>query len=572
MPPAALVLFVTLAAQAMAADSERAASAGGVRAAVAREAGAEGRGAATPGVGGSIAPSAAAPEVRNVGPVVVSDEGGSIAQKAAAPEVRNVGPVVVSDEGGSIAQKAAAPEVRRLAPVAVLGDSGSIAQSAAVPEVRRLAPVAVLGDGGFAVAPAPTPAGDAGELAADVEAADPEADDSADDAAPDEGEAEAEQLAAVATDGGLLYTTDLSDAELERRWVKDLPALGSVSVGFAEAGRLINGVPMGSGEGWTVVAPEAAFGTQELIDVLTAAAAEVHTQFPTAAPLRVNHLSKKEGGHLRPHVSHQSGRDADLGFFYLEGVQPNAVRGPREKFIDAAQNWALVRALVVHGDVQVLLVDRRVQKALYDYAAAAGEDVAWLDSLFRSGAGSLVQHARRHRDHFHLRLFAGRSQELGRRVQPLLAQRPEENVVIYRIKKGDTLGRIAGRYNSSVKLIQQANRMKSSLLSVGRTLNVPLRGPCTQCPLPPPVRVPPRRLPPAGAGLLAGASSADARPGPTALALAFAKVAVVDEESRGFVAIDGGVAGEPSPAPGALDAGPVMFAGGPTDAGPAAHP
>ncbi|MHB8876569.1 MAG: LysM peptidoglycan-binding domain-containing protein [Myxococcaceae bacterium] len=374
-------------------------------------------------------------------------------------------------------------------PEASAPDAGGAAAALSAPDAG-LAPIA---SGGV-------------EAEAGLEADEP-AEDEVEDAAAEEGEAEAPGLSAVSTDGGLLYSADLSDAELERRWTRSLEALGSISVGFAEAGRVINGVALRPGEALTVVVPEAAWGTQEVIDAVAAAAGEVHEKFPAAPPLRVNHISKREGGYLRPHVTHQSGRDVDLGFFYRDGLLPGAVRGPREKLMDVAQNWALVRALVTRSDVQVILVDRRIQKVLYGHALAAGEDKAWLEQLFHSGRDSLLQHARRHRDHFHVRFFAGRSQELGRRVQPLLAKRPEENIVIHRVRRGDTLGQLAHRYGSSVRLIQKANRMSNTRLSIGRTLNVPLRGPCTLCPLPPPVRVPPRRLPPDA--LLAAVSAPD---------------------------------------------------------------
>jgi LysM repeat protein len=64
------------------------------------------------------------------------------------------------------------------------------------------------------------------------------------------------------------------------------------------------------------------------------------------------------------------------------------------------------------------------------------------------------------------------------------------------VRRGDTLGHIARRWGSGVKAIQRANGMRGTFLRVGRTLVVPLRGPCTRCPLPPEVAVPPRRLPP----------------------------------------------------------------------------
>jgi murein endopeptidase len=315
------------------------------------------------------------------------------------------------------------------------------------------------------------------------------------DDAPEATEAEAER-AGPASDGGLLYSQDLSDQELERRWVNELPSLGSISVGFAEAGRLINGVQVPKGEAWDLIVPEYAWGTQETVDALTQVATVLHRDFPQAAPLRINHIGKKEGGSLRPHQSHQSGRDVDLGFFYKPGVVLSRITARREDLLEVAPNWFLLRALVTSSDVQLVLVDRRVQKLLYEYALAIGEDQAWLDRLFHAGADSLVQHSRGHRDHFHVRFFAPRSQELGRRVQPLLARRPEENLVIHRVQKGDTLGGIAHRYGSGVKLIQRANGMADTMLRVGRTLNVPLLGPCTRCPLPPPLLVPPRLLPP----------------------------------------------------------------------------
>ena len=299
------------------------------------------------------------------------------------------------------------------------------------------------------------------------------------------------------TDGGLLYSQDLSDEALLKHFVGNLPVLGSISVGLAEAGRLINGVQLSPGDSWSVVSPDHAWGTRETIVYLSIAARAVQERFPWVAPLRVNHISKKEGGYLRPHHSHQSGRDADLGFYYRAGMNPLTVKGPRENAMDLPANWALVRALATQTDTQVILLDRRVQKVLYDYAISIGEDRAWLDSLFNAGRRSLLQHVRRHRDHFHVRFYSSRSQELGWRIQPLLAKRADSNFVIHRVKAGDTLGHLAMRYGSGVKLIQRANGLTGVALRVGRTLNIPLRGPCTRCPLPAQVVVPPRRAPPA---------------------------------------------------------------------------
>ncbi len=335
---------------------------------------------------------------------------------------------------------------------------------------------------------------DAGMLDPEYALEEEDADEPLDLADP-EAESAGAGNAPVSNDGGLLYTQDLTDDALMKGWLENLPSLGSISVGYAEGGRLINGVQMTPGDAWSVVAPDHAWGTWETIVYLSVVANEVREQYPYVAPLRVNHISKKEGGYLRPHHSHQSGRDADLGFYYRAGMNPLQVKGPRELALDLPANWALCRALATQTDPQVILVDRRVQRVLYDYALSIGEDKAWLDSLFNAGRASLFQHVRRHRDHFHVRFFSPRSQELGWRIQPLLAKRKDENFVIHRVKKGDTLGHLALKYGSGVKLIQKANGLAGVNLRVGRTLNVPLRGPCTRCPLPPKVLVPARRLP-----------------------------------------------------------------------------
>lgn len=330
--------------------------------------------------------------------------------------------------------------------------------------------------------------------------AEEEADDhDEDEAEPANGidpESEAFPGASVPLDETIRYTTDLTDQDLDKRFCGDLASLGSISVGFAESGRMIGAVKMSQDPAWTLVVPEYAWGTQETVDYLSAAARLVKAQFPDSVPLRVNHIGKKDGGYVRPHRSHQSGRDVDLGFFYKNDVGPGGLPRAREKLIDPARNWALIRAIVTQTDVQVILTDRRIQNVLYEHALAQGEDKEWLDSLFHAGTASLVQHARRHRDHFHVRFFSPRSQELGRRVQPLLAKRPDENKVSHRVRSGETLGHIARKYGSSVRMIQRANGMRSTFLKLGRSLTVPMRGPCTQCPLPPPVVVPARRLPP----------------------------------------------------------------------------
>jgi murein endopeptidase len=335
---------------------------------------------------------------------------------------------------------------------------------------------------------------DAGPEAASASPADDDSDDS--DTPGEAGEAELPTSAdGAASDGGPRYTADLTDAQLEEQWRKDPKLLGSMSVGLADSGRMINSEQLLDGPNWRAVDPIGSYGTHETLEYIRAIAGQMAKLYPNAPVLRVNHISAKDGGYLRPHQSHQSGRDADLGFYYPGDGEPVRQRD-REHYIDLERNWALLKAVVTLSDVQFVLVDRRVQKVLYDYALRQGENQAWLDSLFHDGRNALVQHARRHRDHFHVRFYNARAQELGRRVLPLLGEQPEQNVAMHRVKSGDTLGHIALKYGTTVAAIRQANHLQRDFLRLGITLRVPLRGPCTHCQEPPAVVIPPRRLPP----------------------------------------------------------------------------
>jgi murein endopeptidase len=310
----------------------------------------------------------------------------------------------------------------------------------------------------------------------------------------DEGDApeEAESSMAQPVGPDLLYTREITDQELTRKFQDEPQSLGSVSIGFADRGRVINAVQMPQDPAWIVERPGYSYGTRETIDALALVFHSVRRQFPESAPARLSHLGAKEGGYLRPHRSHQSGRDADIGFFYRGDRFPPR-SAPREKLMDPARNWALLRGLITETDVQLILVDRGIQSVLRRHALSIGENPVWLSRVF----GQIVKHAGRHRDHFHVRFYSPRSQELGRRLQPLLAIRPDQNRTVHVVRAGNTLGQIAARYKTTVAAVRRANRLQGrSLLRLGQHLIVPLRGACTSCSLPPPFAVPPRLIPP----------------------------------------------------------------------------
>jgi LysM repeat protein/murein endopeptidase len=437
------------------------------------------------------------------------------------------------------------------APVTIASSESAPPAEATAPVVPPSAePLPVTNTPAEPLAAATSPA-----AAPSAEAEEEDDEESADSSEGAEGEEETETSTDASVPSGPFYTAEYSDEQLTEMWKKQPKALGSISVGFVHSGRMVNSVQFPQGDAWIVVSPELAWATQETIDYTTRAIREVRAAYPKAPALRVNQISSRDGGYLRPHKSHQSGRDVDLGFYYPT-VDPIRAR-EREKYIDLELNWALIKSLIQHTDVQMILVDKRVQKVLREYALSKGEDPKWVSSLF--GDSALIKHARGHRDHFHVRFYNPRAQELGWRIAPLLALQPDHNMVMHRVRSGDTLGGIALRYGSGVQAIKKASRLRSILLRIGQVLAVPLRGPCTRCPVPPPVIVPPRRLPP-GLAPEAPAMASTPAPSPAPVETAVAptepapsasptETAAAPAESTPAAAEPTPVVAEPTPAP-----------------------
>jgi murein endopeptidase len=290
-----------------------------------------------------------------------------------------------------------------------------------------------------------------------------------------------------------------SDARLGKAVAAELASLGSISLGQPSGGLLLNGVQATECEHYKPVAPAGAFGTEETLSYLRTAIARVHREFPGTEPLSLGHISGPRGGRLSPHVSHQSGRDVDISFFYSSNAQWYR-RGTAEN-LDRARNWAFVRALVVETDVEMILVDQSILNLLYEFAKSKGEDAAWIESIFRGGGGqrAILRHAPGHATHFHIRFYNPIAQETGRRAYQHLVNHglvpPVQDYVRYKAKKGDTLGKLAKRFGTSIPAIKQANALKKSLIREKRVYLIPVKNSRPRAPLAR-LSFPPRRLPP----------------------------------------------------------------------------
>ena len=120
-------------------------------------------------------------------------------------------------------------------------------------------------------------------------------------------------------------------------------------------------------------------------------------------------LSNEEGGRMRGHRSHQSGRDADIGYYNnCEGGE----RCPYEEFdadeLDEELTWELISYWIERDLVQYIFMDYSYQRELYRWLESEGYDEDDLEDWFqypngRHTARGIIRHESNHADHMHVR-------------------------------------------------------------------------------------------------------------------------------------------------------------------------
>lgn len=187
---------------------------------------------------------------------------------------------------------------------------------------------------------------------------------------------------------------------------------GGQSYGAPWDGVLRNSEQLSEGEGYVVRRPLRSFGTRSTIDAVKRAVATVREQFPDSHVLAIGDISAQSGGPITGHRSHQSGRDVDVGLIYRATPDgfPHDFAPATDANIDCEATYALINEFAdttTDGGVQVIFLDFDVQRMIYDWALAHGEDPIELQKLLqfpnRDARGTLVQHAPHHDDHLHVR-------------------------------------------------------------------------------------------------------------------------------------------------------------------------
>ena len=132
------------------------------------------------------------------------------------------------------------------------------------------------------------------------------------------------------------------------------------------------------------------YGTETLIEVIESAMRHVHRNHPETPKLYVGDLSDHDGGHLGKHVSHQSGRDADLSYF-RDGPLHDETRLIRTtpEMLDLYRTWTLMAFLLDHPQVQMVLSDKALIEAMHAHAKRIGHSESELKRWFGPKVGAV---------------------------------------------------------------------------------------------------------------------------------------------------------------------------------------
>ena len=187
-----------------------------------------------------------------------------------------------------------------------------------------------------------------------------------------------------------------------------VPVSPSEAIGYPNRGRLRNGVRLPRHRGYVLRDRERAYATEETSRWITDAFDHVDGKFPTKR-VRIHDLSKRKGGWIRDHRSHQTGRDADISYYQRQcGRQACAFERVKPADLDVRRQWALLEYWLRHGQAELIFIDYRLQAKLYRHAKRSGATKDQLKRWFqyprnRNAPYGVIRHYRNHHDHLHVR-------------------------------------------------------------------------------------------------------------------------------------------------------------------------
>lgn len=147
------------------------------------------------------------------------------------------------------------------------------------------------------------------------------------------------------------------------------------SVGRPNKGKLIHGINLdpdgdNQGLGWSVNASRSTiWGTPETIRAIKRCGRYYRSFFPIgkSASIPVGSISKRDGGPIGKHKSHQSGRDVDIGFIRKKPPPPGIFVNTSAKQLDLYKQWVVTKCFLDNPETKMIIIERSLVRALRRY-------------------------------------------------------------------------------------------------------------------------------------------------------------------------------------------------------------
>lgn len=228
--------------------------------------------------------------------------------------------------------------------------------------------------------------------------------------------------------GLLLFVPELAakkaERELPEKFRKSPYSLMSLSVGHPNAGWQVRAKRLRNTPHLKVRSSSNpySYGHPALILMLKRTAKDIAAAEPGSVML-VGDIAREDGGALSGHVSHQSGRDADVGFYVTDkngkSVTTPAFHafGPDGKAKDGSgllfddwRNWLLVKSWILdqRAGISHIFVHARLRTRILEFAARHPKAKPYVQQ-----AAALLKQPERsgpHDDHFHVRIRCPKNQ------------------------------------------------------------------------------------------------------------------------------------------------------------------
>lgn len=192
----------------------------------------------------------------------------------------------------------------------------------------------------------------------------------------------------------------------------------AVSIGKPNAGKLNGGIQLPKSPLYIRRTPRLMWGSSQTISNLQQAVAAFRQDVDYDGELILSDISARDGGYLKPHKSHQAGRDIDIWLPTIKGVYKKKYldtggekpRRPLFAEVDWYAVWGLVRALIKTGAVQYVFLDWRYQEFVYRAAVEMGATEDELDEWIqwprpRVSSKGIFRHSLDHLSHIHVRFL-----------------------------------------------------------------------------------------------------------------------------------------------------------------------